>query len=1188
MKSSSRLKRLSNYLFLFLFLAWPFFLQAQLKINEIMPKNVSFLLDRSYITRIIKNTSTGTRDTLSRAWENTYNYSMWVEVFNTTYSSKQLNAFYFTDDLSNKKKWNPSIVNGSISGRAYAVLFFERDDEEGFASYTLTDNLYLLNRGGQSTFKLDPDGGKLYLLNSSLTVIDSVVYPAQYRNISYGRITDAADQWVFFDFPSPGKSNNGKTWGTQRCPNPVFSLKNGFYTTTQYLGFAMPASRDTIFYTTNGDEPTRSSFRYVPGNTISLASGVSKIRAKTYSFGKLASDVVTNTYFIGQRSFNNLPVVSLVTDQKNLTDNTIGIYCDGTNGIPGNGQTTNRNYNQDWSRPANFEFFDKTGKPQLNQELDIKILGGWTRSNPQKSTAIGPKKKFGNNMLDYDFFAGSKPGHKYKDIQLRNSGNDFNVTQMRDGFILSLVAKRMDVDYLGYEPCVVFLNGSYHGIQNLRERSNADFVFSNHGYDEEDVELLEAVAVNVETSNDIPTDSSFARLSRFLKYNDLSKPEIYRQACDSIDVDEFINYMIPQIYCANNDWPYNNVKMWRKKNGGKWRWILFDTDFGFEPSRASHNSLTFALGENNSNNVGYSKVPEWAYIVLKSLCSNTEFLNKFIDRFAIHLSTTFTPERVDYVMDSIANRIDEEYSFHKAKWGGSDVLQATLNGWKNFASNRNKTMLGFISNRFLNGAESKNLTLASNISGASYTLNGQPVVEEKVSIGYFAGRNVSLKANRVNGYKFDHWACATDLSLLPMKSDWVYYYDSIAPPSNWFDMSFDESSWKSGAAPLGYGLVPMGTKIISDVIRARRDLLGKFKTAYFRKKLQVDNLYDKKNIVFKLSVCDGAIVYVNGTEVGRVNMPASMSGFNIKAKSSFNGEATFSVPTQYFRQGENVIAVELHRYLLSGIKTLFDLGITYQLPSETKEEVLSTTLNENVYATAYYVKSNEVPAEKNIVINEVVSSNQDVMDEYASKDDYIELYNKGSESVDIGGWYLTDTPSNMLLSRIPTTDPSKTTIAPGGRLILWADDQAEQGLLHLGFKLGKEGETIVLSHMLGNNVVEVIDSISYPSMGYMSYSRIPDGGSTWAIQGPTFNMANTPNDVPRIETSTIAIYPTQVTESFTVYHAEGRMVSIIDLTGKVLSREMSTSDEMTIQAGELKRGMYIVTVGDKSFKIMRR
>lgn len=293
---------------LLLTLFFTFTLSAQLRINEIMSNNVSAIMDESY------------------------NYSMWVELYNeSSNTSYNQAACFFTDDLTQPRKWQPS--SKLILAKGYSLLWFERDD-----------------RIGHANFKLDSDGGKLYLLNASAQILDSVKYPAQFRNISYGRKTDGAKEWVFFEKFSAGASNNNNVFAKERCASPVLKLPGGFYSGTKNISFENPALGDTIYYSLNGAEPTRSNSRYTPGYVITISS-TTILRAKMFSVGKLSSDIITATYFINERNFK-LPVVSIVTEQKNLTDNTIGIYVKGTNGIVGNGMNTPANWNQDWWRSS--------------------------------------------------------------------------------------------------------------------------------------------------------------------------------------------------------------------------------------------------------------------------------------------------------------------------------------------------------------------------------------------------------------------------------------------------------------------------------------------------------------------------------------------------------------------------------------------------------------------------------------------------------------------------------------------------------------------------------------------------------------------------------------------------------------------------------------------------------------------
>ncbi|MDP4276750.1 MAG: CotH kinase family protein, partial [Bacteroidota bacterium] len=998
-----------------LLLLVPCLTRADLKINELMVKNVSYVMDDAF------------------------NYSNWVELYNPTSSAIfTTDNYFFTDDPLNWHKWNPMKV--MIPAKGYAIFYFEREDHYNHAP-----------------FKLNAEGGTLYLMNRYQAVVDSVKYPPQYRNISYGRQTDGGANWVFFERPSPVASNNNNLWATQRCSNPVFSLIPGFYTGSKIVSFISPSYGDTIYYSTDCSEPTRNSTRYIPGSFIYLNS-TKVYRAKTFSAGKLSSDVISATYFVNQRQ-PNLRVVSISTSQANLYDPKTGIYCDGdgTNGLTGNGQSVKRNYNCDWDRPVNFELFDAAGNPCLNREVDINILGGWTRANPLKSIAISPNQKFGDKQLRYPFFEATKPGLKYKDIQLRNSGNDFGNTMMRDAFIESTIMHRMDLDYLAYEPAVVFMNGVYYGIENLRERSNKDFVWSNHGYDNDDVTLLEANGMGLDTDDDIATDSRFLELSNFVKSNDMTNPVVYKQLCDKMDVDEFINYMIAEIYIANTDWPYNNIKMWKKTDGGKWRWTFWDTDFGFEPSRINHNSLTFALGENTDGSLGYSSgLPEWSVILLKRLVLNDTFRNKLIDRFAVHISTTFETNRVNHIMDSLSLRIANEIPYHKAKWSLSDNFASTLNSMKTFSASRPAAMLTFISNRFLNGTGTAALHLSANVSGASYTLNDQPVIDPEVNIKYFLNRTMAIKASQIPGYRFSHWLqlSTTAVTLIPMGSSWNYYDGSSIPATNWNTDGYSDSSWKSGPAQLGYGDAQ------KTQIGYGGNASAKYPTAYFRKTVTIKDLNTKTNFKITAFVDDGAVIYVNGQDVGRINMPAGAVSFNTFSSTYNEGlTATFSIPVSYLKEGNNLIAVEVHQCSVTSTDLIFDLNLTFD-ESSTELKLLT----DSVYAGKFTGNLNlravyepyETPVEKQTVfINELVSSNQSIVDEFGEKDDYIELYNAGTEPVNIAGWYLSDLPVNKQLCQIPSTDTTKTVIPVKGRLIVWADNQSEQGPLHIGLKLDK-------------------------------------------------------------------------------------------------------------------------------------
>jgi hypothetical protein len=1132
---------------LLIVLLLPFVANAQIVINELLAKNVSWNMDEGF------------------------NYSNWVELYNPSATlSYNLANFYFTDDLSNPTKWKPA--SKVISAKSYALLYFERDEIAGHA-----------------TFKLSPEGGVLYLLNAARSVVDSVVYPSQLRNISWCRKTDNGTPWGFNDAPTPGTTNSNGAYSSIRCKNPVFASPGGFYVDSKLL-FLTSDIGDSIYYSTDGTEPTRKSTLYTQPFPITITIPV---RAKAFCKGKLSSDIVTATYFINQRE-THLPMVSVATNPSNLFDPKIGIYVngDGTNGKLGNGASSPMNWNADWDRPVNYELYDTTHVARLNQELDIKILGGWTKANPLKSIAIMPKKKFGNNKLKYGVFDAIKPGIKYHDIQMRNSGNDFYYSMMRDAFMQSIVQRRLNLDYEAYEPAVIFINGVYYGIENLRERTNESFVYSNYGIDEDDIYEIEATNINVDTENDIATDTAFSAFSSYLKNNDVTSGAIYQRIGQLMDIDNFISYNVADIFFGNTDWPYNNCKMWRKKVNGTWRWFLTDTDFGFnlwDTSPQTHNTLTFALGENQAGNIsGYSIQPEWSTIVLSKLMTNEQFKSKFIDKFAIHLSTTFATTRIDHIMDSLALKISNEIIYHKNKYGSNRTLAADVVNMKSFSAVRATNMLNMLSARLVGSAAIVNINLSSNLNNASYTLNDEPIPDANLTLRYFQNRNYSLKPNAVPGYTFKHWEKAVSAgmtTIIPMGSTWSYFDGSTIPAANWNTSAYSDASWKTGAAQLGYG----GKGEVT-TIGYGSDANNKYIASYYRKTINIENLAYHSNFVLNTFVDDGAIIYVNGQELGRSNMPTGTVSNLMVASSANNGvTAAFTVPISMLREGANLIAVEVHQYLANSSDVIFNLSLTSDLiasPAIITNPVVSGTLASAISLRAVYELDN-TPVNATVVLNELVSSNNLVSDETGEKDDYIELYNYGNQDIDLAGWYLTDDSNDRTKATIPASTDGKTILPALGRLVFWADGQTTQGPLHLPFKLSKEGDTVILSRP-GLKPITV-DSVCYPALDQnLSYSRVPDGGPLWRIQAMTCNLTNSLGaSLPQI-TSPVEIYPTLVTDWLTVKNANGEKLMLFDLTGKCVYQTVCTSDEQFIQGAFLKPGIYLLRIKNQIHKILKR
>ncbi len=137
-----------------------------------------------------------------------------------------------------------------------------------------------------------------------------------------------------------------------------------------------------------------------------------------------------------------------------------------------------------------------------------------------------------------------------------------------------------------------------------------------------------------------------------------------------------------------------------------------------------------------------------------------------------------------------------------------------------------------------------------------------------------------------------------------------------------------------------------------------------------------------------------------------------------------------------------------------------------------------------------------------VTINEIQADNETTLaDEEGDFEDWLELYNSGPVPLDIGGYGLSDDPADPLA----WTFPAGTIIGPGAFLLVWTDDDDEDGPLHTNFKIDKDGEVIVLSAPGGT----LLDTVGPVAIGPdESLGRVADGSGDWFLLGPTPGVAN--------------------------------------------------------------------------------
>jgi len=705
--------------------------------------------------------------------DDTGDYDDWVEIYNAGSEAVNLAGMYLTDDLAEPTKCQISAADAArttIQAGEYLIFWFDDDSEDGILHLDMQ-----LSGDGEDIGLFAADG---------VTEIDSVTYGAQTVDVSYGRYPDGGDEWFFYDTPSPNSANDDS--GIVRFANPPeFSHTRGFYSGAVSLQLTADSGA-RVFYTLDGSEPTdgasQTAYTYRDEDTsatstryyrtyaysgpINVAS-TTTVRARTFQDGFLPSRPVTHTFLIADAS--TLPVVSLSTSPNHLWDDQTGIYVMGPD--PGDPQLyKDGNVWQDWERPVHVELIEPDGTVGLAQDAGMKIAGGTTRLGPQKSLALFARSDYGRGEFNYQIFP-ELDHDEFEALMLRNSGDDWVSTLIRDGVMVGLVAD-LDVDAQAFRPAAVYVNGVYWGIHNIREKMNEHYLADHHDVDPDNVDMLE------EDLDVIEGDAShYESLLTYIRTHDMTQPQSYTYVKTLMDVENFIDYQASQIYCANTDWPGNNIKYWRPRTtDGKWRWLLFDTDFGFafpaSNSVSANDPAHDTLDHCSTRNVPHWSNPEWSIELFATLLENGEFRNEFIRRMADLLNVTFDPDRVTDMIDERADLISGEMGDHVGRWGGVTnpwsgswsqgipsvgFWQSKVNILRNFASVRPDYVRGHVVNKFgLAGTATVAFSVTSAGSGL-VKVNRMLNPEGTWSGTYFRGIPITLTAVPGIGYRFVEW-----------------------------------------------------------------------------------------------------------------------------------------------------------------------------------------------------------------------------------------------------------------------------------------------------------------------------------------------------------------------------------------------------------------------------------------------
>ncbi|MBN1479085.1 T9SS C-terminal target domain-containing protein [candidate division KSB1 bacterium] len=618
---------------------------------------------------------------------------------------------------------------------------------------TVPDVLHIPKSHLHTNFKIKGDGEILQIVDVAGNVVDTVRTPALAPDVSFGRLPDGQDSWRILALPTPGGTNIDSGF-TMPAAAPIFSLQGGLYNSSLSVELSDTSGGD-IYYTLDGSDPDENDNSYT---TPIFLKNNTCLRARTFHSNRPPSRIVTNTFIFNEDT--EFAIVALASDPYNLYDDEYGIFAFGPN-ASSEYPYFGANFWQDWERPVHVEFFEPNGTLGFKLDAGMKVFGGWSRGRDQKALAIFQRGIYDTRQINYQIFP-DKPITSFESFLLRNGGNAWDGTIFRDAYMQALCEDFMDLETMAYRPAQVYLNGDYWGILIVREKINEHFVAANRGLDPDRLDILDGSG---RSSSQVMAGSNHDYLDfwHFIETHDLALFENYAQVDSMMDISNFIDYQIAEIYIANTDWPGNNIKYYKPQTpGGTWRWLIYDTDFGFHlyDTAPQHNTLAFAtepFGPDWPN-------PPWSTLLLRSLLQNQDFTRQFINRFADHLNTTFDVDRVVALLDEFDALFYPEMFRQRERWPGSaNQYNSRLQRMYNFANRRELYVRSHIRQMF-NIAGDIKLNLSTTGVGR-IKVNSKIISRFPWQGTFFQDVPVTLTAIPAPGYRFTRWNGLNDEAL---------------------------------------------------------------------------------------------------------------------------------------------------------------------------------------------------------------------------------------------------------------------------------------------------------------------------------------------------------------------------------------------------------------------------------------
>jgi len=651
-------------------------------------------------------------------------YEDWIEIYNSGDVAIDLAGYYLTDDKDKIDLWK--IPAGQpqktiIPSKGFLILIADGNTDKG------ANHLgFKLNDNSDAIFLIDKNGN---------TVIDSIIYKNQFRDVSFGRFPEGNAEWFYMTRFSPGTYNIEGYKGFVKTP--VVEIESGFYTGNISVTVTSKDINDEIRFTINGSDPTETSTKYSGPLTLN-STLIFKTRA--FNGSTLPSEIVTKTYFINTN--HTLPVLSLTTDPKNLFDPATGIYVNDFDG-------------REWERYSELNYF-KNNSLAFHIPTGIRIQGNTGPSEYQKkSFRTYFRNGYGQDRLVYPIYPNDNVT-AFKQLVLRSGyddsleptsgGKNSSATLIRDPLVTELWRR---TGFLTPQSSftVLYLNNDYYGIYDIKESIDEDFIKDHLGYNDVDIIRTRWDSTEVVYGN----DQKWKELISFFKNNSFLSDSKVAEAGEILDIDNFITLQAIMHIAEYSGWAYGAFMFREKTNSAKWQFIIWDADRSY----------------NNVNWNGFTSQPNYVGIfqdtlITKKLLKNENFRNKYINRIHDLINTTLSSTSIKNLIDSLAQSIEGEILGEVNKWNNTvQKWNENVDLLKTFSEQRQEIVRNQLKEYFKLSGNSE-LMLDVNGNGR-IKINSITVNQFPWDGIYSNGIPITITAIPEQGYRFIGW----NDSLLP-------------------------------------------------------------------------------------------------------------------------------------------------------------------------------------------------------------------------------------------------------------------------------------------------------------------------------------------------------------------------------------------------------------------------------------